>query len=152
MKNLLFLAVASILFFASCSKMKWREKELPDPRDVFVSTPWQMKEYTAPAFDINQDCRIARELVFRKDSTGYFYYTIKCDSNDKDTLKFMWWVSRDNTKLYFNYMDSVFVDPPYTLRIFYADYDMIRTQGWYYGRNINGNRFLDGYFVPKGSK
>jgi hypothetical protein len=152
MKKLLFLAVAFVLVVTSCNKLKWEEKEKPDPRDVFVSTPWQMDEYIVPVHDINQDCRIARELVFRKDSTGYFYYPIKCDSNDKDTLKFMWWVSTDNTKLYFNYMDSVLLSTPYTLRIYYTDYDMIRTQGWVYGMNKNGNRFLDGYFVPKGSK
>lgn len=152
MKKLLFLAVAGLLLLASCSKLKWKEKDKPDPRDVFVSTTWQMDEYIVPVYDINQDCRIARELVFRKDSTGYYYYPNKCDSTDKDTLTFMWWVSRDNTKLYFNYMDSVYVSTAYTLRIYYADYDMIRFQGWAYNMNKNGNRFLDGFFVPKGSK
>jgi hypothetical protein len=152
MKNLLFLSLAVLLFFASCSKGKWREKEQPDPRDVFVSTPWQIDQYVVPVNDIYQDCRIARELVFRKDSTGYFYYAIKCDSNDKDTLKFMWWISKDNTKLYFNYVDSVYVSTPYILRIYHADYDMLRTQPWIYGPNKIGNRLIDGFFVPKGSK
>lgn len=143
MKKLLLILSGALLFFASC----YKEKERVKASDALAglgndSTVWQIQSHVNARVDI-WDCRVAHELVFYKDSTGYLYYPTPCDSTDNDTLKFRWMTSTDNQNLYLTHINGV-PGAVATLGISYYDETTLRTRGGNYPK-----KFLDGYFVAK---
>ncbi len=138
MKKLLLIMSGGLLFVAGC----YREKPVLKASDALIGTPWKIQAHIAGSAEPGVDCRVAQELYFFKDSTGFYYYPTPCDSGDIDTLKFRWHTSTDNKNLYLTEVNGVKV--VYVLGISYYDFQTLRMRG-----NNWHKKFLDGYFMPK---
>ncbi len=139
MKKMILVATVVAFYLSGC----YKELERSPVKDVLVSKPWKLEKSVFGVVDSIVDCNIAKELLFRADSTGYYYYPTKCDSNDHDTLKFTWWVSKDSRYLYLRKIDGV-APAQSDMKIVYYDNKTLTLQGPDYH-----DRYLSGYFVAK---
>jgi hypothetical protein len=142
MKKLLLLAAVTLVCFTGC----YKEKEMLKAYVALTDNTWKIQSHTRGIADSGADCRVANELVFNKDSTGFYFYPTRCDSTDIDTLRFNWQVSTDNKNLYYTYIqgDSLFST---VMGLSYYDRTNIRLRG-----DAHFKRFLDGNFIAKPKK
>src|ERR1043165_8367 len=144
MKKLLLILSGALLCFASC----YKEKDPLKASDALVGigkpTIWAIQSHIAGSAEPGVDCRVAQEVLFFKDSTGYFYYPTPCDSTDYDSLSFHWTVSADNKNLYLTNLNGKKSSLVSVIAINYFDETTLRLHG-----NNYFKRFLDGYFIAR---
>ncbi len=142
MKNLLLLAVITLIGFSGCYKEKLRDK----PFDVLISTPWIIEAHTSvgfvtePEVQLKSHCGVPEMVVYNEDSTGYFHYYSRCKPTDSDTLKFNWYMSYDGKVIHYSNFNG---DSTVNLVVLLADYNYnnirMTAGGKYYQRFLDGN-------------
>lgn len=151
----ILLAVAALGVVAGCSKLKYREKERPDPNEVLPSNVWEFETHFNEEFlpGSPDSCKLPRYLVFKNNNTGFYTYDHPCDSTGMDTLHFTWSLSKDKLNLN-QVLSMTATQKEYTWSKFIiCDYDMVRFEA----RNTNfksdhhPSMIIDGYFKPKGN-
>jgi len=141
MKKLLLLAIVGLVCFSSC----YKEKPTEFPTETLVNTKWKINNHV-PVFWPAYICGVAAELVFNKDSTGYYYYPSKCVPTDVDTLRFNWKLSVDGKNLYYTMING---DPKGKATVGISDFrfDALELRSGTYQK-----RFLDGIYEPDTAK
>lgn len=130
------LAVVSVMVLSGC----YKEEERAKAKEILVTKTWVIEKHFYGVVDSIFDCNIAKQVVFNMDSTGYYYYPTKCAASDNDTLKFKWWVLKDNKSLFLSKIDGVsFAES--TMNIVYYDSKTLTIEGPDYK-----SRYLSGHF------